>query len=160
MDAAAEVPPPPQPVAPSRKRCPHDYASKKGCPICNPCAGGHGKVKWNCGICTGNVEARDHAALKAEKLARPGVMLVPAAKGKKCTHTYLKPDNTLSNYSNKRHCAICMGCGHGPLKQNCPICHDCGHRKLKYNCNICSPCKHGDLKGHCASCKSESRLVD
>ena len=159
MDSAAEVPPPPKPVAPSRKRCPHDYSTKYGCPICNPGAGGHGRLKHICGICSGNVEARDHAALQAEKKPRDGYTVGPAAKGEKCTHTYWKSGKTLSIYSNRSNCPTCNGCGHGTLKVNCPICHDCGHRKLKHNCNICSPCKHGELKGHCASCKSESKLA-
>ena len=158
MDAAAEGPLPPKPVAPSRKRCPHDYSRKDKCPMCNPCAGGHGKVKWNCGICAGNVQERNAASLIAEKQAQDGgAVLWPAAKGEKCTHIYTARDKTLRTYSHRSCCPICNNCGHGiTLKANCKICNNCGHRKLKQHCNISNPCKHGNLKGHCLTCKSES----
>ena len=141
-----EVAPPPEPVVPRpRKRCSHDYCDKWRCPLCNPCPGGHGKRKAQCGICNGTVLERDGAPPPNELLQQP----FPAAPDQKCGHTYLDADNKHRSYGNKRLCPVCSNCGHKRTKGNCSICNDCGHGKLKRNCKICDPCPHGYSKNNC-----------
>ncbi len=162
-----EVAPPPEPVAPRpRKRCPHDYCDKWHCPMCNPCPGGHGKIKANGGICNGTVLEQDAATLEQEAKRRNAqaedstwirqMLLnprqfapVPAGPGEKCTHTYYRADNKLRTYSTKAACPVCSNCGHKTTKKNCKICSDCGHGTVKQLCKVCYPCPHGLLRLNC-----------
>ena len=93
-----EVALPPEPAGQRpRTCCPHDYTTKRNCPMCYPCPGGHGKIKWKCGICKGTVLE------PVEKRPR-----------KLCPH----------DYSARRNCPMCYPCpgGHGKRKGQCGIC--------------------------------------
>ena len=144
---AMEGAPPPEPLAlRPRKRCPHDYASKYGCPVCSPCPGGHGKPKHNCGVCTGAVLEQDDALLTDYQRRLPAP---PAPRGQKCGHTYCDANGKPHSYANKGNCPVCSNCGHNTTKKNCSICNGCPHGKLKQNCKVCDPCPHGLSKPNC-----------
>ena len=161
--SSSDVPPPPAPAGPPRKRCPHDKR-KDNCTICNPCKGGHGRVESRCGVCKGNVVEHDPATVpngnsiwaplnehstRRSELVRHMPAVSPDGK---CNHTTYSR-GAFRNYSNRRSCPVCSNCGHDNIKANCidQQCSGCSHYKLKRNCLKCNGlgCEHGRPKEQC-----------